>query len=203
MSRLLDVLSLLYRMESDDIAQLEAQLLERRKAEWITAMSELAVKHGCNRRGVAPRLQDLSELKRMAGEEARQIAATWNRESRRQLEKLRSQNPRGNRFYYARGMAEWETRRNPYKSAQIALQTAQTTRWYAQGRFREVNNLFGSRYIFTGPPPVCNDCLSLFSRGTVSEHFIQRHPTPIHVNCPHEWQELQPEQIPCDVIWVG
>jgi len=201
-SNLLTILALLYQMQEADIQALAAELLERRKAEWRTALTDMARQHGCNRTGESPRMGDLAELRRMSLDDARQIAKTWNKDVISHLRTLYRDNPRGNRFYYYSNMETWAQARGAWKNPQIALQTAQTTRWYAQNRFRAMNSI-RARYVFTGPPPVCAVCVGLFGAGAVSERFIQTNPAPVHIGCPHEWRELRPERIPCADMWVG
>jgi hypothetical protein len=202
-TQLLQTIALLYRMESADVTSLTDDLLERRKADWITAISEESNRHGCTRRGEAPRLQDLAELRDLSEQDAKSIAQTWNRDLERQLTKLYNANPRGNRFYYFSNLERWAGERDRWKLPQIAIQTAQTTRAYAQNRFREVNGLRGGKYIFSGPPPVCEICVNEFAQGVVSEQYVQRHPCPRHIGCPHEWQALRPDRLNCNDIWVG
>lgn len=202
-TRLLQTIALLYRMESADIVTLTDQLLERRKADWITALSEEARRHDCNQRGQAPRLEDLKELRAMSAEDAQSIANTWNGDLERQLVKLFEANPRGNRNYYFSNLERWAAERDRWKLPQIAIQTAQTTRWYAQNRFRVMNGLRGGRYIFTGPAPVCKICVREFSQGVVTEQYIQRRPCPRHVGCPHSWTLVRPQKLRCDRLWVG
>lgn len=202
-SQLLRTLALLYRMADADVSGLTDDLLDRRKADWITAISAEAQRHGCNQRGQAPRRNDLRELKAMSREDARSIADTWNRDLERQLVKLYDANPRGNRNYYFSNLERWASERDRWKLPQIAIQTAQTTRAFAQNRFRQVNGLRGGRYVFRGPPPVCQVCVNEFAQGIVTEGYIQRHPCPRHIGCPHEWDLLRPERLNCDEIWVG
>lgn len=203
MSNLLTILALLYQMQTADIQALAAELLERRKSEWRLALTEEARRHGCNnRQGESPRLGDLDELRRMSLEDARQIAKTWNKDVISQLRALYGNNPRGNRYYYYSNMEVWARARAGWKNPQIALQTAQTTRWYAQNRFRELNSI-RPRYVFSGPPPVCAVCVEEFAAGVVDERYIQRHPCPRHIGCPHEWQSVRAERIPCEDMWVG
>lgn len=202
-TRLLQTIALLYRMASADVTALTDSLLERRKADWITVLSEEARRHGCNQRGQAPRLQDLAELRAMSTEDARSIADTWNRDLERQLVKLFDANPRGNRNYYFSNLERWAAERDRWKLPQIAIQTAQTTRWYAQNRFRVMNGLRGGRYRFVGPPPTCKDCITRFAAGIVDERYIQRFPCPRHISCPHSYELVRPKKISCDRLWLG
>jgi len=197
------VIGLLYSMERDDITALAGDLLERRKAAWVTALQELAREHGCrSRRPTAPRREQLKELQRQAREDARSIARTWNRDVLREIRRLYDANPRGNRRYYARNMERWADARSEWKDPQIALQTEATTRWYAQEEFRRLNGL-NERFVFSGPPPTCEVCVRLFAAGVVDKRFVERHATPVHVNCPHEWTAVAPKQLRCKDMWLG
>lgn len=202
-SGLLTILALLYQMQDGDIKALADELLDRRKAEWRTALTEMARRYGCSQRGGEdPRLEDLAELKRMSLEDTKSIAKTWNKDVVSALRGFYETNPRGNRYYYYKHMEQWAEQRAVWKNPQIAIQTAQTTRWYAQQRFRELNGV-RARYVFAGPPPVCAECVYEFSVGVVGDRYIQRHPCPRHIGCPHEWVELRAEPIPCEDMWVG
>jgi hypothetical protein len=145
----------------------------------------------------------LQELKAMSAEDAQSIVNTWNRDVERQIERLFNANRRGNRNYYYKNMEAWAEGRRSWKQPQIAITTAQQTRWVAQTRFRQMNGLRGQQYVFYGPPPVCAICIGLFAEGLVSEAFIQQNPTPVHPLCPHEWRPVAIQRISCDDIWVG
>ena len=202
LSRLLQTLALLYKMQPADVTTLSDDLYARRQIEWMTAMSAEARRHGCSQLGQPPQRQDAAELRRMADDDATSIANTWNKDLERQLIKLFEANPRGNRNYYFSNLERWASERDRWKLPQIALQTAQTTRFYAQQRFRTENGVRG-RFIFTGPPPVCKICVREFAQGVVSERYVLNHPCPRHVGCPHEWEQLRPERLACDAIWLG
>jgi hypothetical protein len=201
-SKLLQVMGLLYRMEADDRTQLETQLLDRRKQAWTLALTEQARKYRCSRAPEAPRKQDLTELKRMSKEDAVGITKTWNGDVERQLQKLYDANPRGNRNYYAANMEQWARARGQWKDAQIAMQTEHSTRYYAKMRFFEMNTI-RPRFKVVGPPPVCPICIGHFGAGIVDMAYIRRNPAPFHVNCPHEWAEAVITDIPCNELWLG
>lgn len=203
-STLLKTLALLYKMQADDQAALERDLLDRRKAAWRSALREKAREYGCTT--AAPRDpsgRDLSELRAMSADDAKSIAATWNRDVERQLQRLFDANPRGNRYYYYSRMEAWAAERATWKNAQIALMTEQSTRFYAQDRFRQENGLRGVRYLFVGPAPVCEICVRHFAAGLVDEAYVRRNPAPVHIGCPHEWKEQAGGIIPCGEMWVG
>jgi hypothetical protein len=203
MSDLLRIIGLLYQMQAADIATLERDLLQRRKAAWRQALSECGQRYGSTRPPNPPSREDLAELKRMCREDARSIATTWNRDVERQLQKLYTANPKGNRHYYAKQMEAWAQKRAVWKNPQIALQTEQTTRFYAQDRFRQMNGLRGGQYVFQGPPPVCGECVGHFAAGLVDEVYVHRHPAPVHIGCPHEWYALPLKAPPPRELWLG
>lgn len=206
MSQLTQVIALLYRMAEADTKALELQLLEARKRAWETALREMAAAHGCNQQPHAPRREDLTELRRMSREDAASITRTWNREVEREITRLFNANRRGNRRYYFANLERWATDRAQWKDAQIALQTEQTTRFYAQTRFRQVNGLDGkgARYVFGGPAPVCKVCVRLFGMGIVNQSTVDYYPAPVHVGCPHEWRQVAaPQRLDCGELWLG
>lgn len=202
MSRLTQIIGLFYRMEREDVAALADQLLDQRKHAWTTALTELAREMGCDRSPRAPSGGDLAELKRMSREDARSIAKTWNKDSQREIERLYEANHRGNRYYYAKRMEQWAAERNTWKAPQIALNTAQQTRHVAQQAFYKANGL-GKQYVFDGPPAVCEECVGHYAAGVVDQKYVDTHPAPVHINCPHWWKALPRERIPCSELWLG
>lgn len=202
MSTLTDVIALLYRMESADVKQLENDLLDARKRAWDLALRDKAKQYGCSGVPNAPRLGDLKELRSMSREDAKSIAATWNRDVQREIERLYAVNPRGNRYYYTSNLEKWARARAQWKASQIAIQVEQTTRFYTQERFREANGVI-AQFVFVGAPPVCKTCMGYFSAGVVDGAFIRRNPAPVHVGCPHEWQEITFERLECGEMWLG
>lgn len=201
-SRLLKIMTLIYKWQPEEVKDLEADLLDQRKAIWREAIEEQAAKVGCTKRANDPRLKDLRELKIASREDAKSIAATWARDVERQLARLYDQNPRGNRRYYAKHMNAWAAQRGMWKNAQIGLMTNQTTRYYAQQRFRAENGING-RYTYEGPVPVSEECIMRTAAGYVDSEYVRRHPTPAHVNCPHEWVMSKYPKLECSEVWVG
>lgn len=204
-TRLLRILKLLYHQNDEDVKALADMLLEQRKAAWSAAIRAEAQQFGYTVKPHAPRREDLAELRRMSAEDARSIVRTWNHDVDRQLARLYEQNRRGNRHYYAKHMEDWAAKREVWKSRQIALYTEFSTKNYAQRRFWEMNGLRGARYIFDGPPPVCDDCRHLYGLGAVDQATVDANPTPRHVNCPHFWRMLPWTADPPALrdLWVG
>lgn len=203
MSRLTEAIALLYRMESADIRQLEAQLLEARKRAWANALQGEAQRHGCNKSPSAPRREDLAELKRLCREDAQSIADTYNKAVEREIERLYGTNPRGNRQFYFSNLERWSRQRDSWKLQQIALNTNTTATEYARQRFREQNYSGKERYRLVGASPVCAVCTRLLGMGFVSESVITLNPMPAHINCGHSWEIIKPPKLACQDIWLG
>ena len=203
MSKLLQIIALLYKMNAQDRQDLEAQLLAQRKRVWRQALADEARNYRCNKTPRDPSAGDLADIKFMSAEDARSIVNTYNRDVERQLVKLYNANPRGNRYYYAKQMEEWAAARALWKIPSISLNTETITREFALVRFREMNLPNDLVYIFTGPPPTCEVCVAEFAAGLVSYTYIRQHPCPRHVNCPHSWKPVRRPRIDCEDLWLG
>jgi len=205
MSKLLRVLGLLYRMQPTEVDDLARELLEARKRAWQAAIASEARKDGYTGPVNPPRREDLRYLRDLCRQDAQSIAATWNRDVERQLQKLYDANRRGNRHYYYKHMEAWAAKRATWKSRQIAVTTEFSTWAYARERYYEMNGMRGGRYVFDGPPPVCGDCVELFAAGVVDQAFIRKHPAPVHIGCPHLWAAVRtPGLAPrLSELWVG
>jgi hypothetical protein len=202
-SQLIQTITLLYGMQSDDIDTLADQLLAQRAVEWQRAIEQELRRYGCDKPAQSPVGADALELFRLSEQDARGIATTYNRQLEAQVQRLYDANPRGNRNYYFSQLEQWATKRNAYKSQQIALNTAATTRQYAQQRFREENNIQG-KFLFSGPAPVCMECTQLKAMGLVTLEVVNRYPSPRHPNCPHEWTPARVRGgIDCEAAWAG
>lgn len=190
-------------MADDDTRNFAAVLLESRKAAWITVMRSMARKHGCDATPNPPRLQDLAEYQRTSAEDAAGIAATWNREVTREIERLYRVNPRGNRSYYYSNLEKWVATRSTHKAPQIAITTEATAREWAMRRFEAMNYVGKLRYVFAGGPPTCLDCVSRYAAGIVDGAYIRKFSCPRHPQCPHFWRLLKRPKVACADIWLG
>lgn len=203
MSRLTDTLALLYQYQDADIQKLTARITERRKATWINTLTELTQRHGCKQLPGTPKGADAKELARMSKEDAESIARTFNRDVRRQIERIFKENPRANRNVYYKQLEAWAKARDSWKTQQIGLNVDSTARQFAQNRFYDENSIADSKYIFTGPPPTCKRCVKLFAAGAVDKSFVRNHQAPVHLGCPHLWRNLSIRKMPCDTLWIG
>lgn len=203
-TKLLQVLALLYQTQPEEIQQIADDLMEQAKRAWRTALTEKAREYGYRGPVRDPSMGDLAYLRDLCRQDAESIAATWNKDAARQLQKLYAANPKGNRYYYAKNMEAWAKQRSEWKSRQIALNTEQQARSYAQDRFRQENGLRGGMYVLVGPPPVCGDCVDLYGRGPVNQRTVDHYRMPLHGGCDHEWKELKgPKAPPPADLWVG
>lgn len=203
MSQLTDTLFLLYSYQSDDTARMTRVITERRKATWLNVLGDLAKTHGCSQFPKSVKGSDARELERMSQEDAESITRTYNRELRNQIERIYKANPRANRNAYYRQLEAWAKKRNSWKSLQIGLYSDSTARYYAKSRFWAENGLQDGRFVFRGPPPTCERCVKLFAAGVVDGAFVRSHKTPIHHNCPHEWERIGAQKIACSELWLG
>lgn len=203
-SNLVRTLTLLYSMQDADTIELATRLEQQRGVEWTRAIQAELVRYGCTQSARPPAGNDAAELSRASLTDARSIANTYNRELQNQVQRLYAANPRGNRNYYFKALEAWSAKRQIFKGQQIALNTAATTRSLAQTRFRAMNAIEG-KYLFGGPAPVCIQCTRLKALGLVTIDIVQRYPTPIHLNCPHEWVQARGLRggIDCATAWAG
>lgn len=204
MSRLLEVLELIYLWQDDEVADLAQSLEERMKAAWIDTLRKLAQQHGCRRAAPNdPSREDLAGLRRLADEDAQSIANTWSRDVKRQLAKLYKQNPRGNRSYYIKNMEAWARKRGAWKNLQIGNATEQRASWFTKELFYSLNGLQAGKFRYSEPTPVGKECIKRKAAGIVDWDYARRNPTPAHPNCPHTWELVNPPKLKCDEMWLG
>lgn len=204
-SNLLRIMGLLYKQTVEDQQVIFDQLLEQRKTAWRSTIQREARQYGYTGPAEGPRYQDLDYIKDLCRQDAQSIVNTWNRDVERHLRQLFEVNPRGNRYYYAKHMEAWASERAAWKNRQIATQTEYTVVGYAKERFAQENGLRGALYTFDGPPAVCGECVGLFAEGVVDQAFVDAHPTPVHIGCPHTWKRIK-GSVPSPYVrdlWVG
>jgi hypothetical protein len=197
-------LALAFEFTLPDAQTLTTSILAQRTETWRVTLTSEARAAGSSKVGIGPHGRDFSELSRMSRTDARSIVNTFNRELNNQIDRLYDANPDGDRAYYIRELTVWSDKRAAYKDRQIANQNRATTRTYAQQRFNEENKSGEALYLFAGPPPREPVCAGHFSAGLVDRTYVERNPTPIHINCPHDW-EVQVTRIgvPLERIWTG
>lgn len=202
MTPLTDTIFNAYAYDQSDIDKLAAKLTEQRRAAWLNSLADMARLHGCSQFPKPPKGADAKKLKTDSIKDAESIANTYNRELRNQIERIYKDNPRANRNTYARRLATWNARRDAYKVYQISLNTDSTARQYAQSRFYSMNPL-EPRFVYSSIPPVSNECIRRTAAGVVTLAYVQSHPVPSHVNCPHQWRNVAPQRADCANLWLG
>jgi hypothetical protein len=203
MSKLTDTILLLYEYHEDDITKLAKRLTERRRATWINTLSELARIHGCNQLAATPKGEDAKELARLSREDAQSIANTFNRDVRRQIERIYTENPRANRSLYFKRLEAWAKKRDTWKVYQIGLNTDGTARHYALTRFYQQNPQLSRNFVASGVPPTCKLCIKIFAAGVVDLEYTIRNPLPRHIGCPHVYRNAAPMLAQCGSLWLG
>jgi len=197
------VMRLAYEMRADETAVLAREIERQRVASWVDAIRSEARKVGYKGTIPLPGGQELDLIRRQSITDARSITDTYNRDLERAIVKLYNENPRGNRYYYMRGVERWHDERAAWKNKQIALMNDKSARQWAVQAFIEQNNV-RTQYRFAGPAPVCDDCAEMFAAGKVDQAFVDASPAPLHPNCPHTWATVAPKLgVPISRLWVG
>ncbi|HML21820.1 MAG TPA: hypothetical protein PKD09_09240 [Aggregatilinea sp.] len=195
----------IFRMRDEEINALADSLYKQRVQAWKTAIAENAKACGYTGAIPEPSGRDAQWLKSMSRLDADSIAKTWRKDVEKEIGRLYEANHRGNRYYYRKGIDEWNAKREVWKSRQIANQTEMTTFGFAQARFLGENEGLVALYTFVGPPPVCVICIRLYGMGAVTKQVMQEYPTPIHFGCTHTWRIMPGTATGIDPgkLWVG
>ncbi len=202
---LVEAFKRLVHRDSEDVRQVAALLERKRVRVWKATMRNEAGSLGFN--VTVDRLEGSSWdwIRRQSLEDARSIVRTHNRDRNRFLDKFMREHPEAGREEIAQAYEEWLRRRVGWKSRQIATQTEYSTQAEARRRFRERNKLTGAKYVFVGPPPVCEDCADKFAMGVVSWEITQKYPAPRHIGCTHQWRVLSTTapKLKRSELWIG
>lgn len=194
----------LYEMTADDIELLADTILAQSKTAWLAQIEAQAALHGVSNASALLRGVDADKLLADAQEDARSIAATYNRELKAELERLYARNPEGDQEYYIQALTTWSERRAEYKALQIATTVTMRVVHYATSRFIQMNSLFEEKFACSGAPPKCPICIDYVRQGIVSFEFTQFNPLPAHPNCAHEWIVVNPVFVDNNPpLWVG
>jgi hypothetical protein len=193
-----------YRMLEGDVLALNQQITQQLVATYkMTIQSQLTL-YGCQKLATGPDQAAQRWIDAKAAKDSEGISATYDRELKNKIARLRQDAPRGNRFYYLKALDEWINQRNAFKVPSISLNTMTAAREYAKDRFITENGIEG-KFVFTGPPPVCKLCIRVKALGPIPyrQTRLARNRLPQHVNCPHTYQQLIPKKIDCETAWTG
>jgi hypothetical protein len=206
-SRLARIRNQLYNalaMDSGDQSALTETLLRQRTVAYQNQVSKQIRLVGCRREAAAPSGQQLADLRADSERDAASIVRTFNSDLERNLGRILDNNPDGRRPDIEAAISQYLAERSAWKDRQIAMMTSKTARAYADTQFREQNGIDNQQYYYFGPPPVSDECKSNMAAGIVDVQYVQKHPTPAHINCPHTWQVVATPQVKdCGALWVG
>jgi len=204
LQRLKRRLMVAYEFAIPDQRTLADGIYQQRAEIWRQTLTNEARTAGSARTGRGPNGIDRDELRRMSNEDAASIAQTFNKDLESQIEQLYRANPDGGRQYYVQALTRWADQRAAWKDRQIANQNRATAQSYAQQRFNVENKVGDALYVFAGPPPREIHCADHFAAGVVDQEYVDANPTPIHINCPHQWRRIQSTiGVTLDNIWTG
>jgi hypothetical protein len=196
-------LSLAFEFAVTDEDALTESIYQQRAETWRSTLTEEARAAGSSKTGQGPNGRDRDELRQMSRTDAQSIRNTFNRDLASQINQMYDAGLRSRQEFIS-ALTEWADNRAEWKDRQIANQNRGTARTYAQERFNEENEVGEALYLFTGPPPREEECAKLFRAGLVNREFVERNPTPVHINCPHEWEvQVSRPGVARDRIWVG
>ena len=127
----------------------------------------------------------------MSQRDAASIANTYNYFLAVAIIRAGETNPRGNRYYYAKAVGQWDVSYWQYKTPQITEYTDNSARARAQQDFYAINGQTGTAKL-EPRSAVCPVCEGWIKRGLVPARVALNNPPPYHVNCPHVW-DMRPD----------
>lgn len=193
-----------YKMDVQDVQSLYARLERQLIVTYRQVIQSQLSLYRCQKTVTGPDARSAKWLQAKARQDAESISNTFDRELMSRIQRIRSSNPRANRFFYIREIDAWIAQRNGYKTASIALNTMTSAREYAKDRFITENGIEG-KFVLTGPPPVCKDCVRIKGYGamTYKQTRMKNRRLPAHPGCPHTYSQLIPKAINCADAWTG
>jgi hypothetical protein len=193
-----------YKMDETDVQNLYARLERQLIVTYRQVIQAQLSLYGCQKTVTGPDARSEKWIQGKARQDAEGIANTFDRELRNKIQSIYNGNKRSNRFAYMRALDAWIAQRNGYKTASIALNTLTASREYAKDRFITENGIEG-KFVLTGPPPVCRDCIRIKGYGamTYKQTRMKNRRLPAHAGCPHTYSQLIPKAINCAEAWTG
>ncbi len=205
LSNVQKLVHLAVRMDSYDRDALALELTRSMRRAFEDELSIQAARVGCaSRSGRLNNSPILSALNEVAKTKADSIVATFNYDLAAAVVQVRADAPKANRHVYASRLRAWDTKRNQWKSTQIAMDSDGTARSIAQSEFFAHNGRGGSA-ILQPRKAVCPICQGWINRKEVPLAVAQNNPPPYHPNCPHYWS-TNPEKWAkesCPLLWMG
>jgi hypothetical protein len=193
-----------YSMSEGDINALLQSITRQLTVVYRQVIQAQLTLYSCQKTVSGPDSRASKWIDDKALKDARGIANTYQRELENKVQSLYLANRRGNRNYYSSNLNTWFASRSIRKSRDISLNTMTAAREYAKDRFITENGIEG-KFVLTGPPPVCKDCIRIKGYGamTYKQTRMKNRRLPAHPGCPHTYQALTLTKIDCSTVWTG
>jgi hypothetical protein len=203
-----DVMKLVHlamRRDPIDRDAVKADLLRMGRRAYESELMAQARRAGCP--GPSAQLSNgpiLSELNEVYEEHADSIVNTYNYDLTAQIQQIRQDVPRANRFTYANRLQRWDETRKDLKKPVIGQMTESVARTLAQQHFYQYNG-YGGTAELQPKTAVCPVCQGWIDRGIVPLKVAENHPPPYHIRCPHSWYTTPDQRTPeeCRLLWMG
>jgi hypothetical protein len=194
------------RYDSVDEERIRTDLLAIRRKAYNDELTIQARHVGCP--GQVGRLGNgtiLSALNDDSLRDAKSIANTYNYFLALEILRAGEANPRGNRYYYAKAVADWQPTYWAWKDPVITVTTEKSARALALEDFYRLNGGAMGTAKLEPRSAVCPVCQGWIARGIVPLRVALANPANFHINCPHYWQ-TRPEKVApeeCPNLWMG
>jgi hypothetical protein len=194
------------RRDSVDAERVRADLLSMRRKAYNDELGIQAAHVGCP--GAVGRLGNgaiLSQLNADSERDAASIINTYNYFLGLEIIRVYEVNPRGNRYYYAKAIREWQPTYWQHKDPLITVTTENSARAMALQDFYRLNGGALGTAKLEPRSAVCPVCLGWIARGIVPLRVALNDPPPYHPNCPHRF-DTRPDKVAkdeCPNLWMG
>lgn len=190
-----------YKQDAGDRQAIYNTLIKLAVETYKLTIQREITRLGCNRQATVSPFA-FSDIEITLREHSEGIVNTYNRELESTIERIAYQGITKKEL--ADSIDTWARQRQEYKLAQIVTMTQKLTRDIALLNFTSRNAIKNNKYIFVGAPPAEEVCASYFAAGIVDQQFVNTHPTPVHINCPHEWRVVSTDDsVDCNTMFTG
>ena len=194
------------RYDSVDAERIRTDLLSMRRQSYNDELTIQAQHVGCP--GQVGRLGNgtiLSALNDDSQRDAQSISNTYNYFLGLEIIRAGQANPRGNRYYYAKAVRDWQPTYWQWKDPVIAVTTDKSARAMALEDFYRFNASGLGMAKLEPRSAVCPVCIGWIARGVVPLRVAVANPANFHIGCPHYW-DTRPEKVApaeCVNLWMG
>jgi len=196
------------RYDSVDAERIRTDLLSMRRQSYNDELTIQAQHVGCP--GQVGRLGNgaiLSALNDDSQRGAQSISNTYNYFLGLEIIRAGQANPRGNRYYYAKAVRDWQPTYWQWKDPMIAVTTDKSARAMAVQDFFRMNGGALGMAKLEPRSAQCPVCQGWIARGLIPLRVALNAPEqpPYHINCPHGW-DTRPDKVApseCPLLWMG